>query len=68
MEKLNVRFNDGTKAEIKSISQKTGLSESFIARAALNRGLTRLDGIIELEGVKQCVDVISTYEGIFNVS
>jgi len=66
MEKLNVRFNDGTKSEIKYISEKTGLSESVIARAALNRGLTRLGGVIELEGVKECVDVISTYEPIYN--
>jgi hypothetical protein len=66
MEKLNVRFNDGTKAEIKDISKKTGFSESFIARAALNRGLTRLGGVIEMEGVKACAEVISTYESIFN--
>jgi len=66
MEKLNVRFNDGTKAEIKSISQKTGLSESVIARAALNRGLGRLNSIIELESTKECVDVISTYEPFYN--
>jgi len=66
MEKLNVRFNDGTKEEIKSIAKKTGLSDSVIARAALNRGLTRLASIAELEGVGECLDVISTYEKTYN--
>jgi len=66
MKPLNVRFNDGTKEEIKTLSKKTGLSESFIARAAINRGLTRLYGIIEMEGVSKCVEVISTYEPFFN--
>jgi len=66
MEKLNVRFNDGTKSELKSLSKKTGLSESVIARAALNRGLDRLGGIIEAEGVAGCLDVILTYEPFYN--
>ncbi len=66
MEKLNVRFSDDTKSKIKSISSKTGLSESVVARAALNRGMSRLDSIIKLESVSECVDVISTYENFYS--
>ena len=66
MEKLNVRFNDGTKSEITSLAVMTGLSESVIARAALNRGLTRLINIIEMGSVKECLSVIETYEPAFN--
>lgn len=65
MEKLNVRFDDGTKSELKVLSEKTGLSESVIARAALNRGLNRFSSIIDLESTKECIDVISTYEPFY---
>lgn len=66
MKPLNIRFNDGTKSKIKSISEETGLSESVVARAALNRGLSRLTSIIELESTKECVDVVLTYEPFYN--
>ncbi len=66
MKPLNVRFSNKTKAEIKTIAEKTGLSESIVARAALNRGLSRLNSIILLESTEECVDVISTYEPFYN--
>ncbi len=66
MKPLNVRFSNKTKAEIKTIAEKTGLSESVVARAALNRGLNRFASIIELESTKECTDVISTYEPFYN--
>jgi hypothetical protein len=65
MEKLNVRFNDGTKAELKSLSVSTGLSESVIARAALNRGLARFYVVLAEEGLDKSLDVIATYEPLY---
>jgi hypothetical protein len=42
MEKLNVRFDNKTKESIKSKAELHGITESKMARAALNIGLTEI--------------------------
>ena len=59
MQKLNVRFTEETKQAVSRLSQSVGRSDSSVARAALNIGLTIL--IVESQKEVSKVDsMIST--------
>ena len=59
MEKLNVRFSDNTKTKLSELSSEVGVSESVVARAAMQIGLEFIESF---DGSQQeCLFSIEEY-------